>query len=217
MQSYISALSCRNIEWRAKISRQGTIFRFFCFCFFKNQNKNFAELVEDQLRSAHTWATRAQEGATSEFSNFCFRANYLYFCSYEGTGRSLSLKLIQQLRQQSADSQQSMSAENRTTNTARLSAGEDLSCSPCLCSVHLYRVTHCCVPVSVCSSFSPRGFSARVHSVLSGRPCREVAEWAALSRLPQHSQAHFRLPASTNMWTVSFVSLIIPPEANLHV
>ncbi|CAJ1056420.1 RNA cytidine acetyltransferase [Xyrichtys novacula] len=45
---------------------------------------------------------------------------------YEGTGRSLSLKLIQQLRQQSADSQQSMSAENRTSNTARLSAARSL-------------------------------------------------------------------------------------------
>nr|XP_057943861.1 RNA cytidine acetyltransferase isoform X2 [Doryrhamphus excisus] len=45
---------------------------------------------------------------------------------YEGTGRSLSLKLIQQLRQQSADSQQSMSAENRNTNTARLAAARTL-------------------------------------------------------------------------------------------
>uniref|UniRef100_A0A3P8W251 RNA cytidine acetyltransferase n=1 Tax=Cynoglossus semilaevis TaxID=244447 RepID=A0A3P8W251_CYNSE len=45
---------------------------------------------------------------------------------YEGTGRSLSLKLIQQLRQQSADSQQSLSAENRTTNTARLAAARSL-------------------------------------------------------------------------------------------
>ncbi|XP_074533302.1 RNA cytidine acetyltransferase [Halichoeres trimaculatus] len=45
---------------------------------------------------------------------------------YEGTGRSLSLKLIQQLRQQSADSQQSMSAENRNTNTARLAAARSL-------------------------------------------------------------------------------------------
>uniref|UniRef100_A0AAQ5YH30 RNA cytidine acetyltransferase n=1 Tax=Amphiprion ocellaris TaxID=80972 RepID=A0AAQ5YH30_AMPOC len=45
---------------------------------------------------------------------------------YEGTGRSLSLKLIQQLRQQSADSQQSTSAENRTTNTARLAAARSL-------------------------------------------------------------------------------------------
>uniref|UniRef100_A0A667WXN0 RNA cytidine acetyltransferase n=1 Tax=Myripristis murdjan TaxID=586833 RepID=A0A667WXN0_9TELE len=45
---------------------------------------------------------------------------------YEGTGRSLSLKLIQQLRQQSADSQQSMSAENRSTNTARLAAARSL-------------------------------------------------------------------------------------------
>uniref|UniRef100_A0A3Q1IY47 RNA cytidine acetyltransferase n=1 Tax=Anabas testudineus TaxID=64144 RepID=A0A3Q1IY47_ANATE len=45
---------------------------------------------------------------------------------YEGTGRSLSLKLIQQLRQQSADSQQSMSAENRATNTARLAAARTL-------------------------------------------------------------------------------------------
>lgn len=45
---------------------------------------------------------------------------------YEGTGRSLSLKLIQQLRQQSAESQQNMSAENRSTNTARLSAARTL-------------------------------------------------------------------------------------------
>ncbi|CAK6961591.1 RNA cytidine acetyltransferase [Scomber scombrus] len=45
---------------------------------------------------------------------------------YEGTGRSLSLKLIQQLRQQSTDSQHSMSAENRNTNTARLAAARTL-------------------------------------------------------------------------------------------
>ncbi|XP_036417345.1 RNA cytidine acetyltransferase isoform X2 [Colossoma macropomum] len=45
---------------------------------------------------------------------------------YEGTGRSLSLKLIQQLRQQSSDSQQSLSAENKTTNTARLAAARSL-------------------------------------------------------------------------------------------
>uniref|UniRef100_A0A8D3AF75 RNA cytidine acetyltransferase n=1 Tax=Scophthalmus maximus TaxID=52904 RepID=A0A8D3AF75_SCOMX len=45
---------------------------------------------------------------------------------YEGTGRSLSLKLIQQLRQQSSDTQQSMSAENRSTNTARLAAARSL-------------------------------------------------------------------------------------------
>ncbi|KAK1887566.1 RNA cytidine acetyltransferase [Dissostichus eleginoides] len=45
---------------------------------------------------------------------------------YEGTGRSLSLKLIQQLRQQSADSQQNMSAENRSSNTERLAAARSL-------------------------------------------------------------------------------------------
>ncbi|XP_029290383.1 RNA cytidine acetyltransferase [Cottoperca gobio] len=45
---------------------------------------------------------------------------------YEGTGRSLSLKLIQQLRQQSADSQQSLSAENRSSNTERLAAARSL-------------------------------------------------------------------------------------------
>lgn len=43
--------------------------------------------------------------------------------SYEGTGRSLSLKLIQQLRQQSAQSQVSTTAENKTTTTARLASG----------------------------------------------------------------------------------------------
>lgn len=45
---------------------------------------------------------------------------------YEGTGRSLSLKLIQQLRQQSADSQQNLSAENRNTSTARLASARTL-------------------------------------------------------------------------------------------
>ncbi|CAK7308784.1 RNA cytidine acetyltransferase [Vulpes lagopus] len=41
---------------------------------------------------------------------------------YEGTGRSLSLKLIQQLRQQSAQSQISTTAENKATTTARLAS-----------------------------------------------------------------------------------------------
>lgn len=45
---------------------------------------------------------------------------------YEGTGRSLSLKLIQQLRQQSAESQLIMSAENKNTNTVRLAAARSL-------------------------------------------------------------------------------------------
>uniref|UniRef100_A0A3P8ZL59 RNA cytidine acetyltransferase n=1 Tax=Esox lucius TaxID=8010 RepID=A0A3P8ZL59_ESOLU len=45
---------------------------------------------------------------------------------YEGTGRSLSLKLIAQLRQQSSESQQSLSAENRTTNTERLNSARSL-------------------------------------------------------------------------------------------
>lgn len=45
---------------------------------------------------------------------------------YEGTGRSLSLKLIQQLRQQSAQSQVSTTAENKTTTTARLASARTL-------------------------------------------------------------------------------------------
>ncbi|KAJ6667103.1 hypothetical protein lerEdw1_017081 [Lerista edwardsae] len=45
---------------------------------------------------------------------------------YEGTGRSLSLKLIQQLRQQSAQAQVSMTAENKTTTTAKLSSARTL-------------------------------------------------------------------------------------------
>lgn len=47
----------------------------------------------------------------------------MVYNSYEGTGRSLSLKLIQQLRQQSAQAQVSMTAENKTTTTAKLSSG----------------------------------------------------------------------------------------------
>ncbi|XP_045146924.1 RNA cytidine acetyltransferase isoform X2 [Echinops telfairi] len=45
---------------------------------------------------------------------------------YEGTGRSLSLKLIQQLRQQSAQSQVSTTAENKMTTTARLASARTL-------------------------------------------------------------------------------------------
>ncbi|XP_005046440.1 PREDICTED: RNA cytidine acetyltransferase [Ficedula albicollis] len=41
---------------------------------------------------------------------------------YEGTGRSLSLKLIQQLRQQSAQSQVTLTAENKSTATAKLTS-----------------------------------------------------------------------------------------------
>lgn len=61
----------------------------------------------------------------AEFSRAEFVFQTLLHClSYEGTGRSLSLKLIQQLRQKSADSQQKLTAENRSTNTARLAAGK---------------------------------------------------------------------------------------------
>uniref|UniRef100_A0A8C5W9M5 RNA cytidine acetyltransferase n=1 Tax=Leptobrachium leishanense TaxID=445787 RepID=A0A8C5W9M5_9ANUR len=45
---------------------------------------------------------------------------------YEGTGRSLSLKLIQQLRQQSADSQVSVTAENKSSTTQRLTSARTL-------------------------------------------------------------------------------------------
>ncbi|XP_069821291.1 RNA cytidine acetyltransferase isoform X1 [Dendropsophus ebraccatus] len=45
---------------------------------------------------------------------------------YEGTGRSLSLKLIQQLRQQSAESQVSITAENKSSTTQRLASARTL-------------------------------------------------------------------------------------------
>uniref|UniRef100_UPI00398F1A4F RNA cytidine acetyltransferase isoform X2 n=1 Tax=Pristiophorus japonicus TaxID=55135 RepID=UPI00398F1A4F len=45
---------------------------------------------------------------------------------YEGTGRSLSLKLIQQLRQQNHQNQVNMTAENKTMFTARLSTVRSL-------------------------------------------------------------------------------------------
>lgn len=56
------------------------------------------------------------------FGILCLMA-FAFAPSYEGTGRSLSLKLIQQLRQQSAQSQVSTTAENKMTTTARLAAG----------------------------------------------------------------------------------------------
>ncbi|XP_018424694.1 PREDICTED: RNA cytidine acetyltransferase [Nanorana parkeri] len=45
---------------------------------------------------------------------------------YEGTGRSLSLKLIQQLRQQSAESQVSNTAENKNSSTHHLASARTL-------------------------------------------------------------------------------------------
>ncbi|XP_018112865.1 RNA cytidine acetyltransferase [Xenopus laevis] len=45
---------------------------------------------------------------------------------YEGTGRSLSLKLIQQLRQQSADSQVTLTAENKSTASNKLVSARTL-------------------------------------------------------------------------------------------
>ncbi|KAF7251716.1 RNA cytidine acetyltransferase [Varanus komodoensis] len=45
---------------------------------------------------------------------------------YLGTGRSLSLKLIQQLRQQSAQAQASVTAENKMTTTTKLSSARTL-------------------------------------------------------------------------------------------
>ncbi|XP_067850129.1 RNA cytidine acetyltransferase [Heptranchias perlo] len=45
---------------------------------------------------------------------------------YEGTGRSLSLKLIQQLRQQNDQSRVNVTAENKTTSTAKLSTVRSL-------------------------------------------------------------------------------------------
>ncbi|CAI9598645.1 unnamed protein product [Staurois parvus] len=45
---------------------------------------------------------------------------------YEGTGRSLSLKLIQQLRQQSSESQVSNTAENKNSSTQRLASARTL-------------------------------------------------------------------------------------------
>ncbi|XP_009895741.1 RNA cytidine acetyltransferase [Dryobates pubescens] len=45
---------------------------------------------------------------------------------YEGTGRSLSLKLIQQLRQQSAQTQVTLTAENKSTATAKLASARTL-------------------------------------------------------------------------------------------
>lgn len=58
----------------------------------------------------------------SGFGMSCLMA-FAFTPSYEGTGRSLSLKLIQQLRQQSAQSQISTTAENKATATARLASG----------------------------------------------------------------------------------------------
>nr|XP_032804968.1 RNA cytidine acetyltransferase [Petromyzon marinus]XP_032804969.1 RNA cytidine acetyltransferase [Petromyzon marinus]XP_032804970.1 RNA cytidine acetyltransferase [Petromyzon marinus] len=45
---------------------------------------------------------------------------------YEGTGRSLSLKLIQQLRQQSSQSQVTMKAENKNTAVSKLASARSL-------------------------------------------------------------------------------------------
>lgn len=80
---------------------------------------------------------------------------------YEGTGRSLSLKLIQQLRQQSAQSQISTTAENKTTMTARLASGTPRALSG-LCCAHK-------PPRAPCRTLLP-------HAIMSARPSSHQAE-----------------------------------------
>lgn len=113
------------------------------------------------------------------FSSVCMsnQCVFLPLCRYEGTGRSLSLKLIQQLRQQSADSQQSTSAENRTANTARLAAGKRLPvllrvCSVCVC-VSLHHVSDClCVCVTARSLHE-----VSLHESIRYAPGDPVEKW----------------------------------------
>lgn len=95
-------------------------------------------------------------GALLQFILAQFELDYLKFLRYEGTGRSLSLKLIQQLRQQSAESQQTTTAENRTTNTAKLAAGESsVRCLQGEYSCHLSdHFGRCCLQLAV-STKSP--------------------------------------------------------------
>uniref|UniRef100_F7FA29 RNA cytidine acetyltransferase n=1 Tax=Macaca mulatta TaxID=9544 RepID=F7FA29_MACMU len=102
---------------------------------------------------------------------------------YEGTGRSLSLKLIQQLRQQSAQSQVSTTAENKTTTTARLASARtlhevslqesiryapgdavekwlnDLLCLDCL---NITRIVSGCPLPEACELYPPLGFTGPV-------------------------------------------------------
>lgn len=119
---------------------------------------------------------------------------YFKFLRYEGTGRSLSLKLIQQLRQQSAESQQNKTAENRTTNTAKLAAGiSSLMCFQCEYSCH-----HSDSFASG-SSHSPRSLPSRVHPLRPSGPGRKMAERSSLSGLSQHTPACFWLPSSAEL------------------
>lgn len=75
------------------------------------------DLMFQQVEESSSLSPPRQWFGTSCLIPFAFAS------SYEGTGRSLSLKLIQQLRQQSAQSQVSTTAENKTTTTARLASG----------------------------------------------------------------------------------------------
>lgn len=101
---------------------------------------------------------------------------------------------------------QSMSAENRTANTARLAAGKHLCFTVCV-----YVCVYLCPltvgpPLSMHSSIAPRSVSSRVHPVRSRRRRREVAEWSPLPGLSEHTQAHLWLPTSTDLWPVSLTS-----------
>lgn len=93
----------------------------------------------------------------------CLKA-FAFAPSYEGTGRSLSLKLIQQLRQQSAQSQISTTAENKTTTTARLASGTCSSnalqhtASPFHSRRALPLVTSWVVPNPPTIRFTPQGW-----------------------------------------------------------
>lgn len=98
-----------------------------------------------------------------------FELDYFKFLRYEGTGRSLSLKLIQQLRQQSVESQQNTTAENRTTHTAKLAAGKSsLRCLQGEYSCHLSdRFGLCCLQLAVSTKSPFTSPSATLRQTLS--------------------------------------------------
>lgn len=102
-------------------------------------------------------------------------AAFMHVCRYEGTGRSLSLKLIQQLRQQSADSQQSMSAENRTANTARLAAGKHLPVPPRARSVCASLIA--CLIARLCLYTARSLHEVSLHESIRYAPGDPVEKW----------------------------------------
>ena len=127
---------------------------------------------------------------------------------YEGTGRSLSLKLLEQLRQQSSLTG-IPSASQAATSTGYLSSFVH---SPCLLSLPSFLPSpfflyHECLLVA--RSCVSGGLPLRAHSLCRRGPGGAMAPRSSLLGCCQCSEDHLGLPSPSRLRTVSLSSAFI--------